>query len=211
MSIDLGFQPSAEETTKIESFALNYLRDVTPVRTGRLRSGWRVSAVGSTLSVTNNVPYAGYVENGTRKMRARSMANQTNEPTIDFAARVSGANKFASSSEANVFATTGDKALDAKIWQAAVDAVSSVKPVTSAGQKVVAADVAPLKLGLVEIGARTLLSFDGTAENLADNPAYALLDDAAKMLGISPTRYKTLLSEYGQKGSRFAVTPQVTS
>ena len=45
----------------------------TPVRTGRMRASYRVeqeSADPATRAVTNDAPYARYVEYGTRYMRA---------------------------------------------------------------------------------------------------------------------------------------------
>jgi hypothetical protein len=46
----------------------------TPVRTGRLRSGWRVGSGGNGDSrVANDVPYARFVEYGTRHKAPAAM------------------------------------------------------------------------------------------------------------------------------------------
>jgi hypothetical protein len=39
----------------------------TPVRTGRLRAGWRVEQAGTHSRVVNDVPYARAVEYGSRR------------------------------------------------------------------------------------------------------------------------------------------------
>jgi HK97 gp10 family phage protein len=45
----------------------------TPVATGRLKSSWDLKLEGGGVRITNGTPYASFVENGTRKMSARSM------------------------------------------------------------------------------------------------------------------------------------------
>lgn len=49
----------------------------TPVDSGRLRRGWRSTATGKgskrIVRISNSVPYAKMVENGTRKMAPRRM------------------------------------------------------------------------------------------------------------------------------------------
>jgi hypothetical protein len=48
------------------------LANATPVRTGRMRAGWRSTLVPTrhALRITNVVPYAGFVTGGTRYQRA---------------------------------------------------------------------------------------------------------------------------------------------
>lgn len=45
-----------------------------PVRSGRLRDGWRIEAAGATVRVVNAVPYAPAVEYGSRDRPGRPMA-----------------------------------------------------------------------------------------------------------------------------------------
>ena len=52
------------------------LKRVTPVRTGKLKAGWESIIVDTTVLITNDVPYAGYVENGTRYFQGRGMIRQ---------------------------------------------------------------------------------------------------------------------------------------
>jgi HK97 gp10 family phage protein len=55
----------------------NDAKSASPVDTGALRSGWQMRERGKTngieVEVFNVVPYAGYVEYGTRKQRAQPM------------------------------------------------------------------------------------------------------------------------------------------
>jgi fumarate hydratase class II len=46
------------------------LKDATPVRTGRARSGWTKSVSNRDITIENRVPYVPYLERGTRRMRA---------------------------------------------------------------------------------------------------------------------------------------------
>jgi len=47
--------------------------DNTPVRTGRLRNGWRSQRDGHDGRVSNDVEYARFVEYGTRRQRPAAM------------------------------------------------------------------------------------------------------------------------------------------
>ena len=49
--------------------AMAAAKDVTPVKTGRLKAAWRL--VGDKL--VNDTPYGGYVNDGTPRMAARNM------------------------------------------------------------------------------------------------------------------------------------------
>lgn len=46
------------------------LRDSTPVRTGRARSGWNKRVTNRDITIENRVPYVPYLEKGTTRMRA---------------------------------------------------------------------------------------------------------------------------------------------
>lgn len=78
------FKPGATITPAIRKAAENTraklladLKAVTPVRSGRLSSGWSVKLAGNGLEVSNQTPYATYVEMGTKRMPGRHMLGQT--------------------------------------------------------------------------------------------------------------------------------------
>ncbi len=66
----------ARVTALLERFAAK-VAERTPVDSGRLRAGWRVVVSGRGLriagAVSNSVPYARYVEEGTAKTSPRGM------------------------------------------------------------------------------------------------------------------------------------------
>ena len=45
----------------------------TPVDTGRLRNGWQAYYSDTDITIENNVPYAGYVEQGTEHFSGAHM------------------------------------------------------------------------------------------------------------------------------------------
>ena len=51
--------------------AVGYATDIVPVRTGNLRSSIAYDADDSQVIIGSDVPYASYVEEGTRNMRPR--------------------------------------------------------------------------------------------------------------------------------------------
>lgn len=64
----------------IQEFADEFLDRVarrTPVRTGRLKAGWDVEVSTDEITVENNVPYAGFVEDGTEFMSGAHMLKTT--------------------------------------------------------------------------------------------------------------------------------------
>lgn len=56
-----------------KTYGAGLIKARTPVDTGRLKSDWNVKLEGNGLRITNDAPYAGFVEFGTSKMAARSM------------------------------------------------------------------------------------------------------------------------------------------
>lgn len=44
---------------------LSRVKDKTPVASGRLRDGWVLDKTDTAFQLSNDVPYAGYVEEGT--------------------------------------------------------------------------------------------------------------------------------------------------
>lgn len=61
----ISLKPTNLRFTRVE---LAIIKAATPVRTGKLRRGWRIDANGDLV---NRVDYAEFVEFGTRKMSAR--------------------------------------------------------------------------------------------------------------------------------------------
>ena len=64
-----GFTTEGSQTVKSK----------TPVRTGKLQGAWnsRNAKFGRVSEINNDTPYAGFVENGSSKIRPRKMAAQT--------------------------------------------------------------------------------------------------------------------------------------
>lgn len=57
--------------------ALRNAENLTPVKTGKLKSGWKIARKGKggkrRTEISNNIPYAVFVENGTNKTSPRNM------------------------------------------------------------------------------------------------------------------------------------------
>lgn len=51
----------------------------TPSVTGTLRDGWQSSVTSDSITISNDVPYAGFVEYGTNKVAPRAMVRTTAE------------------------------------------------------------------------------------------------------------------------------------
>jgi hypothetical protein len=75
-----------------KAYAEEQLRAATPVRTGRLASNWVVTDNLNSLTLSNKTPYAGFVEYGTRFMRARPMATAVAPRVKDYYLRRVGYN-----------------------------------------------------------------------------------------------------------------------
>ena len=60
----------------------------TPVDTGTLRRGWKVKVTSNSIDVKNDVPYAGYVEDGTEHMAGAHMLKTTVSETAAIAKKV---------------------------------------------------------------------------------------------------------------------------
>jgi hypothetical protein len=72
--------------------AVRRLANATPVRTGRMRAGWRSTLVPtrSQMRITNLAPYAGYVTGGTRYQRANPDLQRVITQELPRMARVTG-------------------------------------------------------------------------------------------------------------------------
>lgn len=61
-----------------QAYSLGETRRLTPVRTGKLKGAWAGAITnGDTLIVSNDTPYAGYVERGTRYFKGRKMLQRS--------------------------------------------------------------------------------------------------------------------------------------
>jgi HK97 gp10 family phage protein len=68
------YQVSDPVTAQVANTVVAAARAHTPHRTGRLASGWHVQQRRTAdYAVTNSVPYARFVEYGTKDMRAEPM------------------------------------------------------------------------------------------------------------------------------------------
>ena len=56
-----------------KSYGVALIHARTPVDTGLLKNSWKAKLEGNGIRYTNEAPYAGFVEFGTRKMTPRSM------------------------------------------------------------------------------------------------------------------------------------------
>lgn len=56
-----------------KTYGVALIKAKTPVDTGLLKSSWKASLEGNGIRYTNEAPYAGFVEFGTRKMAPRVM------------------------------------------------------------------------------------------------------------------------------------------
>lgn len=60
-----------------KTFGTALIKAKTPVDTGKLKGDWRLKLEGGGIRITNEAPYAGFVEFGTKKMAARSMMSSS--------------------------------------------------------------------------------------------------------------------------------------
>lgn len=73
-TIPRAVEKAVNDTVK---FAELTLKANTPVDTGLLRKSWHVMPTKKGLGITNNTPYAIYVEMGTKHMRSRDMLGRS--------------------------------------------------------------------------------------------------------------------------------------
>ena len=75
---------SAIKTTyaSTSNYALSTIKNVTPVRTGRMRDGWIIERDTDTLRIINQVPYAVYVDDR-RLIVQRSLQGIENYFTVE--------------------------------------------------------------------------------------------------------------------------------
>lgn len=88
-----GLKPAMRKAAlEAKAYAETQLRLETPVRTGRLASNWVVHQNVNSLTLSNKTPYAGFVEYGTRFMKARPMATAVAPRVKDYYLRRVGYN-----------------------------------------------------------------------------------------------------------------------
>jgi hypothetical protein len=66
------------------TYAKQLIRDRTPVETGKLRRGWRVSGTSNGLKISNATEYASFLEHGTSKMSPRHMVTDAEADIRDY-------------------------------------------------------------------------------------------------------------------------------
>ncbi len=67
---------NADEANRTAHLLIGKIKDRTPRRSGNLAAGWSFEPVSNArdpIIITNNVSYASFVNNGTRKMAPRRM------------------------------------------------------------------------------------------------------------------------------------------
>lgn len=88
-----GLRPALRQAAlEAKAYAEEQLRAVTPVRTGRLAANWIVDDNLNGLTMRNPVPYSGFVEYGTKFMKARPMATLVAPRVKDYYLRRVGYN-----------------------------------------------------------------------------------------------------------------------
>lgn len=58
-------------------YGLGLVKARTPVDSGELKMSWKADIEGNGIRYTNEIPYAGFVEHGTRKMASRNMLSDS--------------------------------------------------------------------------------------------------------------------------------------
>jgi hypothetical protein len=61
--------PRGELLRKLEAKLYNRVRFYTPVKTGKLKRGWRVSRTGGTITLRNKIKYASFLDSGQTKAK----------------------------------------------------------------------------------------------------------------------------------------------
>lgn len=109
------------------------LQFVTPVDTGRLKSGWSIQTAGRGLRISNPTPYSTYVEMGTRKMRAQPMVSYA-LPHIQSVFRQALIKELGKQLSMRItkgldepFSATGYSPRDSKVYQLLTQTGASVK------------------------------------------------------------------------------------
>lgn len=70
---------SDEDWAAARRKAMQVLDEVTPVRSGRLRSGWNSVLTPEFMLLVNETPYAEFVNDGTPRMSPRDMTGQVHQ------------------------------------------------------------------------------------------------------------------------------------
>lgn len=63
------FEQRSEIIRKLADFFYKRVRFYTPVKTGKLKRGWRVTRNGNRIKLSNKVSYASYLDSGETKSK----------------------------------------------------------------------------------------------------------------------------------------------
>lgn len=91
-----GFDPRLDQVAlQTAEWAEQRLREISPVskvsrRDKHLRDIWKATVEGTSLVLSNDAPYSGFVEYGTKKMEARPMAQVVAPQARDYYMRQLG-------------------------------------------------------------------------------------------------------------------------
>lgn len=66
-----------ESIAELPDYAIPILQKHSPVKTGKLRSSWVVDVGERTIAIKNPAYYAGFVDQGTRKIRPRKYVDRS--------------------------------------------------------------------------------------------------------------------------------------
>lgn len=66
-----------EALQEARDYAETAVKARTPVRTGELKANWQVGKSKTSVTFSNQTPYAAFVEYGTRRMKPRAMMQKT--------------------------------------------------------------------------------------------------------------------------------------
>jgi len=74
--------------SEVPDYAVPILQKHSPVKTGKLRSSWKVNTGERTIVIRNSAYYAGFVDQGTRKITPRRFVDRSvREITKEFTRR----------------------------------------------------------------------------------------------------------------------------
>lgn len=66
-----------EALQEARDYAETAVKARTPVRTGELKANWQIGKSKTSVTFSNQTPYAAFVEYGTRRMKPRAMMQKT--------------------------------------------------------------------------------------------------------------------------------------
>lgn len=73
----------SEAQKNVETEAVEELESYTPIDTGRLISNWKVRGNDLAINISNETPYAKFINSGTRYIKPRNMVKKSTPKIID--------------------------------------------------------------------------------------------------------------------------------